>query len=63
MEDAAKVNEAAARAGRGQAIAPTMDALGISLRGIVGAMACPRPGALQKSYAHPALGNGEALLG
>src|SRR5437899_10556571 len=49
-------NEAAARAGRGQAIAPTMDELlWVIQRSIVGAMACPRPGALQKSHAHPFL--------
>ena len=39
------VNEAAARAGRGQAIAPTMPRSDIPSASIVGAMACPRPGA------------------
>ncbi|SRR2546422_11085895 len=47
-------NEPAARAGRGQAIAPTMDELRrVIHRSMVGAMACPRPGALQQSHAHP----------
>ena len=44
MEDVAKVNEAAARAGRGQAIAPTMPRSDMPSASIVGAMACPRPG-------------------
>src|SRR5438876_5864786 len=45
-------NEAAAPAGRGQAIAPTMDELRRMIqRSRVGAMACPRPGALQQSHA------------
>src|SRR5437667_10100023 len=39
------------RTGRGQAIAPTMDELRQgSEPSIVGAMACPRPVTLQKSY-------------
>jgi len=47
-------SEAAARAGRGQAIAPTMDELRQRIqRSRGGAMACPRPAALQQSHAHP----------
>src|SRR5437763_16563014 len=53
-------NEAAARAGRGQAIAPTLlrwilwrssSIVGATL--VVALERRPRPGALQKSYAHP----------
>src|SRR5205085_9091623 len=48
------VNEAAAQAGRGQAIAPTMDELlWVIQRSIVGAMACPRPGAHAKIVRAP----------
>ncbi len=45
-------NEAAAQAGRGQAIAPTMDELRQRIqRSIVGAMACPRPAWAAASFA------------